>query len=314
MTSDWENRDSALVAVSADFKVTGVRHDADLRLVGGVNGYAIIQDDKTVRVVKGSDFENEVWSESIKDMERSSVLQDGNTFYVLTDDGYADGTTGKAKGFGDDAADSSTSYRLLSGGVLLRCESDEDSDYYSLGSAMRINPDDGKKMWDTSVKNVYCRDAVSANGVLVLTNDKTVYGIQPSDGKEKWNVKGYGVQALNSGYVLTTASSASLKLKLLDPKKDGETLATFGDVTEIRGLVSGKKVFYTWDAKKLKAWSATGDSDSELWSLNLKGGGDIIVHEGRMFVMGSDGSNNYDDYDDYYSSSGNVWLQEVVKN
>jgi hypothetical protein len=302
--SDRASGDKVILAVASDGTVTSDRHDVDL--VEGVNGYAVIRDGNTVIVTKGSDFENEVWSAGSFLHYSVDVLQDGDTFYVLTDDGYVEGSTGEVKGFGKDV-DHDVRYNFLTGGVLLRCEGTPATrpDYYY--SAMRIDPDDGKEMWDTAIKDTYCTKASYANGMLLFFGaDDTFHGVQASDGEEKWDAKGHKVYALNSGYVLITKGDDNGGA-LIDPKS-GDALSTFKDMEQFAFVSpSGKKVFYTWDDNELKAWSATGDSDSALWSLSLGGGNDILTLGGRMFVTGKDATD-----DD--SGPRDVWLQEVVKS
>ncbi|MCL2466178.1 MAG: PQQ-binding-like beta-propeller repeat protein [Micrococcales bacterium] len=278
-----------IVVLSGDGKVTGTRDTGSL--VDAVDGYVVVSDDDEVVVTKTN--LSEVWRAKVHPKafpDDSMVLKDGSAFYVLAEGGYVDGRTGKPVGYGDDI--DKVVYQILPGSVAVRVSCAKDG-----CSAVRFDPKTGKDMWDAALTGLHSRHGmVVVDGTLVVQDydGETVRGVTTSDGKQQWSTKVANVDYLvhlNSGYVVAVTRGSvgagdSPAGVLVDPE-DGRAVVT---VDKLWGFpaASGKQVFYTVYDDQLRAFSATGKTGEQLWSVRVDGSnyGAFQVDGGRLFVVG----------------------------
>gem|GEM_PF-2388448 len=280
-----------VVAVSADGKVTGTRDTG--MLLDAVDGYAVIMDDTEVLVAATSSFESDVWRAKVHPKaypDDSTVLVDGKDFYVLATGGYVDGRTGTPVGYGDDI--DTAVYQVLPDRVALKVTCTKDG-----CSAMRFDLKNGKDLWDAELTSLFSRHAMAVVAGTLVVQDfdgVTIRGVKAADGTQLWAQKIADVDylvGLNSGYVLgvtrgLTPDGQGPSGVVLDPA-DGRMAMTLDRLWGYPAA-SGTQVFYTVYDDQLRAFSATGTSDSQLWSLPVPGSNYGAFHaaDGRLFVVG----------------------------
>jgi len=315
---------STMVAVSAKGEVMGIRHQ-DAETWFAADGLVVFTAGNSVAVAQGSDLGKDLWNAKVKAASKAldwgtyNILtgDDGN-FYVLTDDGFVDGHTGKNMGYGKDADPAlfKVAYQMLPGdatvAVRQECRGVTDSEGYTAGftcSMIRIDPKNGSTIWSRPIDNVMLGDVVATDGTIVLaTNDKQVEGIDADTGDKKWFLHINDVSditMLNSGWVIVVDGQSGTVFVNSKTGGRGTTLDGQYGLSDAEGsLASGNKVLYlrtdSSDSSRIEltAVSATGDTSSPLWLLpvtsvdgsDLEDGSDylgIVALSGRMFLVES---------------------------
>ncbi|MDR1825807.1 MAG: PQQ-like beta-propeller repeat protein [Bifidobacteriaceae bacterium] len=302
--SDVGNDDYVLLAISPEGEVVGTRDSGYLLMA--VGEYFLWQDDDEVSAVKGSDFENEVWTLDANPNPladgygySSAVLEiDDSTTCVLVEDGCADLATGDVRDWGDDAGDEAW-YVALGDGVVLRFEESSST----TGSVMRIDPKTGEDKWDSPVKKVSGLNCVLVGGKVILERSSKVVAVDAGSGEEKWTAKaddltlihamGNGNVVVVDGYDGGEADYAILKAK------DGEEVRTVNGWPLPSAW--GSDLFYAIDDdNELVAYDLTGDSKKALWKLDLDvvdGYAYVTAYKGRLWAQITetdyDGPNTY---------------------
>ncbi|MCL2850008.1 MAG: PQQ-like beta-propeller repeat protein [Micrococcales bacterium] len=289
-----------VVVVSAAGKVTGTRDVG--ALAGGAHGYVALMDPDapgTIVVAKSSDIGSDVWSAAaVEGFGRYQISSDdAGHVYVQTADGMVDGRTGAKLGFGQDAGVDDETHAVMyfaaPDGTVFRADTDASDQLAPTSTLTRINPKDGTDLWASPI-NPHDDLALTPDH-LVVTDGATVEGYRKSDGTKAWSTAvtdAKNIVPLASGMLAVICEDRSVTI--IGPR-DGKKITTIKDVRPYygTGIPSGKQVFYVEESGSLMGYSATGDDDSALWTLDL-GTDSATMHAGwgRLFLvtMSYDGS------------------------